>query len=41
LQHDQEIDDRIVGSESFEAICELHDVEGWNACKKIKDIMKD
>jgi hypothetical protein len=37
----KEIDDRIVGSESFEAICELHDVEGWNACKKIKDIMKD
>jgi len=37
----EEIDDRIVGSEPFREICDMHDVDGWDACKKVKDIWKE
>lgn len=35
------IDDRVVGSEQYNSICDHHNVDGWAACRKAKEIMRE
>lgn len=40
-QDAEDIDDRILGSEEFEEICDQHGVDGWAACRKVKEIYRE
>lgn len=40
-QDAEEFEDRILGSDKFENLCDQHDVDGWAACKKVKEIYRE
>lgn len=37
----KDLDDRILGSEEFEAVCDQHNVDGWDACRKVKELYSE
>lgn len=34
------LDARICGSDRFETVCQKHDVDGWKACRKMKEVLR-
>lgn len=40
-QDAKDIDDRILGSDEFEELCNQHEVDGWAACRKVKEIHRE
>ena len=36
-----DLDERIVGTEHYEMLCMHHDVDGWAACRKAKEIIRE
>lgn len=41
IESTEDFDRRIVGSDQFKQICDQHDVDGWDACRKMKEIQRE
>ncbi|NGM71357.1 hypothetical protein G6M89_20550 [Natronolimnobius sp. AArcel1] len=39
-QDAQSMDERILGTKQFNALCDQHVVDGWAACKKVKEVYR-
>lgn len=40
-QDARSLDDRILNRDEFRELCEAHGVDGWEACKKVKEVYRE